>query len=222
LQQIAPGQFQITLQTLAGQTISGIQTISTLGFDAIPGAPSAFLRLGISGLSAKRSDGTALSRVLSTDGQVTLVNVRPLLVAQLAADGTRDLTLLGTPGLSYQLQYSSNLASAGNWKDWLRVPMTNSSKVIKAFDANTPSIFYRAYEFEADPPILDATLTGTRVGMLTLYGRSGITYQLQYRTNLVGIAPWSTSQTHTPTNSFYFLNNLSVTNPVIFYRILKP
>jgi hypothetical protein len=160
--------------------------------------------------------------VLSTDGQVTLVNVRPLLVAQLAADGTRDLTLLGTPGLSYQLQNSSNLASAGNWKDWLRVPMTNSSKVIKAFDANTPSIFYRAYEFEADPPILDATLTGTRVGMLTLYGRSGITYQLQYRTNLVGIAPWSTSQTHTPTNSFYFLNNLSVTNPVIFYRILKP
>jgi len=120
------------------------------------------------------------------------------------------------------LQYSSDLSSQTNWRDWVRVPMTNSSQSIVAIDPGTLNVFFRAYEFVADPPIIDATLNSNRTARLTLYGQAGVGYQLQYTTNLANSISWGLSQAYTPTNSFYFLDNLSVSNPVILYRIFKP
>jgi len=217
LQQTSPDVFQVSLQTLSGQTLSGSQTVSALNFVAPSNASSAFVRLQITNLFAIPN----LPRRLSNEGRVTLVNVEPLLVAQLTSGGIRDLTLLGKPGLSYQLQYSSDLSVQNNWRDWIRVPMTNSSQLIEAINPGTPNVFFRAYEFTANPPLITARLDTNRVGSLTLFGQAGVGYQLQYTTNLSGLIPWNPLLSYIPTNAFYFVDSLSLSNPVIFYRVLK-
>src|SRR2546425_456269 len=70
MQPTGPGTFQVSLQTLSGQTLLGAQTVSTLNFAAPSNAPSAFVWLQISNLSARQANGSVLSRMLSNDGRV--------------------------------------------------------------------------------------------------------------------------------------------------------
>ena len=222
MQPTGPGTFQVSLQTLSGQTLLGAQTVSTLNFAAPSNAPSAFVRLQISNLSARQANGSVLSRMLSNDGRVILVNVEPLLEARITGGGIRQLILYGEPGLSYQLQYSGDLSDTNHWKNWIRVPLTNLFQVIENVDPNGPNVFFRAYEFIANPPLIDAHAPTNRIGSLTLFGQSGIGYQLQYTTNLSSVISWSPLLSYTPTGSFYFVGGLSLSNPIIFYRIQKP
>ena len=40
----------------------------------------------------------------------------------------------------------------------MRVPLTNLFQVIENVDPNGPNVFFRAYEFIANPPFIDARL----------------------------------------------------------------
>ena len=64
------------------------------------------------------------------------------------------LTLYGNPGSSYQIAYATNLLGT-NWVPAWRVPMTNLFQTFVATQT-FPQVFYRAWEFSANPPILDS------------------------------------------------------------------
>ena len=152
-----------------------------------------------------------------------MIAEEPLLEAQLAPGGSRSLILYGKPGASYQIQTTRDLSEGSNWTNWLRVPLTNSFQIVTGTAPPSPTgIFFRAKEFVADPPLLDARLEGIGAGLLTLYGQSGAAYQLQYTTNLSGVVTWYPQLNYTLTRSFQFVNGLNPTNPLIIYRVVKP
>jgi hypothetical protein len=133
------------------------------------------------------------------------------------AAGNPNLVLYGIPGESYKIQSSTNLARG--WSDLLLVPMTNIEQVFPNLDAATPSVFFRAYSFNADPPIIQASLAGMQRSLLA-YGIPGTNYTLLTSTNLSSAAAWSPVLNYTLTNSFQFFTNLGNGSPV-FYRLKR-
>jgi hypothetical protein len=144
-----------------------------------------------------------------------------LLDVRTAVDGSRELILFGRSGSSYQIQLATNL-NGGNWADWTRVPLTNSFRVLTGITPPVPMSFFRAQEFAASPPMLDASLTDSGLGSLVLYGQPGSSYQLQYATNVSGVVAWYPQLDYTLTSSFRLLNGLNPTNSLIIYRVVKP
>ncbi|HZR18708.1 MAG TPA: CARDB domain-containing protein [Verrucomicrobiae bacterium] len=109
LKQISLGQYQASLASVPGQTLTATQTVATLNFQAQPVSASTIVSLQLSGLSANQPNGTPLFDVLSDDGQAVLINNTPLLDAK--TDGSQlQLTLFAPPGPSYTVQTSLSLS----------------------------------------------------------------------------------------------------------------
>ncbi|PYL00358.1 MAG: hypothetical protein DME19_05355 [Verrucomicrobia bacterium] len=213
------------IQIAFGSTTAAFQgqmKLADLNFIALSNQTSAFVFLQPTNIQATEAGAAALTNVFVNGGRVVVIGNEPLLEAQLTAEGTRNLVLYGKPGSSYQLEYSGDLSGANNWTNWVRVPLTNLFQVIENVDPNGPDVFFRAYEFIANPPFIDAHAPTNRIGSLTLFGQAGVGYRLQYTTNLAGVISWSPLLSYTPTGSFYFVGGLSLSNPIIFYRIEKP
>jgi phosphodiesterase/alkaline phosphatase D-like protein len=143
-----------------------------------------------------------------------------MLVAWLSAGGARELTLYGVPGHSYQIQSSTNLGNTSAWTNLALVPMTGLTYVLSNLDRRPAAIFYRAYDFAADPPVLQAYI-GNPSRALLAFGLTGTNYQLQYSTNISSAAFWQPLVNYTLTNSFQFFTNIGNSNPVIFYRVQR-
>ncbi|HKS37308.1 MAG TPA: hypothetical protein VJW76_08975, partial [Verrucomicrobiae bacterium] len=103
---------------------------------------------------------------------------------------------------------------------WARIQLVDASQVVGVIPAG--GAFFRAYEFSADPPLLDAFLSSGGAGSLVLYGQAGASYQLQYTTNLSGVVTWYPQLDYTLTNAFRFVSGLNPTNSLIIYRIVQP
>src|SRR5206468_4278566 len=126
-----------------------------------------------------------------------------LLEAWLGTNSQRMLTLYGNPGSSYQIASSTNLAMT-NWAPVWRVPMTNLLEYFGA-DQALPEIFYRAWEFFADPPMLELRpFAGTNFSFL-LYGKTGTNYSIEATTNLSNGSGWFPQTNFFLTNSFQFI-----------------
>jgi hypothetical protein len=126
----------------------------------------------------------------------------------------RNIILYGIPGNSYQIQSSGNLDSSANWTNFLRVPMTNLMFVLSNLNTPSNSIFYRAYSFQASPPILDSAVSG-----LLAFGVKGTNYEIQFSTNISASGPWNSYLGYTLSNSFQFITNVQHSNPATFFRI---
>ena len=72
----------------------------------------------------------------------------------------------------------------------------------------------------ADPPFIQASINPDRSRSLTLYGKPGTQYTVQYKTNLSNVVPWLPLLNTTLSNSF---GTVAVpgTNPVVYYRLKK-
>jgi phosphodiesterase/alkaline phosphatase D-like protein len=185
--------------------------------------------LGISGLLPQTTNHF---RVLAISGSgldygsdQTFVTAPPplaagTLVASLSAGGVRNLTLYGATGRSYQIQSSTNLANPNAWTNLALVPMTGSTYVISNLNHALAAIFYRAFDYSADPPVLQVFPSNPGPALLA-FGLAGTNYQLQSSTNISSAAFWQPWTNYTLTNSFQFFTNLGGANPVIFYRIKK-
>jgi hypothetical protein len=80
--------------------------------------------------------------------------------------------------------------------------------------------FYRAFEFSADPPVLDLNLSAP-IPMVVLYGRNNTNYTVDFATNLVHPS-WQNIGTFPMTNSFWFKNLNAITNHQMFFRAKRP
>ena len=99
--------------------------------------------------------------------------------------------------------------------------MTNLYETFAA-DPKPALLFYRAWEFFADPPILDLERSSRTNSSLLLYGKAGTNYVLQATTNLSVAGAWFPATNFTLTNSFQFIGIGSPTNKEMFFRAERP
>ena len=97
-------------------------------------------------------------------------------------------------------------------------------KILKAIKPDSTAYNYEASSAEQivvvnDTPLLQGAGTTNSSRRLTLFGRIGTNYQLQYSTNLLS-ASWSQLFNYTQTNLAQTVN-VAGTAPLIFYRIVQ-
>jgi len=200
----------------AGQSFSGANPLAQLTFTAAAGQPSAFVPLQIAGLAATKPDTSTVSQLVAQSGRVVVVGRDPLLEALRSPDESRTLTLYGRPTASYAIEYANALSSSNPWTFWMRLPMTDLSATLQPTQPIAPSVFYRAYEFTADPPILEALLQSNRTGSVLLYGVPGRNYRLEQAASMGPSPAWASGPQLSLTNSFSIVRGLSVTTNVFF------
>ena len=221
LQTLSSNQVQLAFIAANGFSLLGNQQIAQLNFTTASNDSSAFVQLQAQSIQATNPNPETPISFLANQGQIVIVGPESLLQASLGAGGVRNLTLFGIPWASFQIQYSTNLANPNSWHDLMRVPMTSIVATFSDLNMNMPSVFYRAYQFTANPPILEANLANQSRSLLA-YGQPGTNYVLQYSTNLSGVVAWYPLLSYSLTNSFQLITNIGNSNPIIFYRLIEP
>jgi len=201
-----------------GQSFNGNKPLGQLAFTAGPDPSSAFVPLRVTGLTATKPNASSVAQVVSESGRVVVVGAQPLLEALRSEDGTRTLKLYGRPNAAYAVEYANGLAGANSWNFWVRVPMTGLSATLYPTQPAEPAVLYRAYEFKADSPALEAQLAADGTRTLLLYGRPGASYAVEYKTNLFTAGGWQ-SWTRVPLVNSFSTVGVPQTGPSsIFYR----
>jgi len=216
LQILTSNLISITLNAAPGQALVGNEQVALLNFTTASNQSSAFLPLLPQSLQAIGTGGSVVSQLAAQGGRVVIVGSAPLLEASLGANGARNLTLYGIPGDSYQIQSSATLAKAPVWGSVVRVPMTNLEQVLSNLGSSQSLVFYRAYQFVAEQPILDITRSSVGPPSLVLYGTPGVGYEVEYTSSLGSHAEWSLLARVPLTNSFQILTGIAAAD--VFYR----
>jgi hypothetical protein len=220
LQPLGTNQYAISLSLNPALNPGNARTLAQLGFTAVPETNSSIATLLLSQLSAVQANGQTAAKPGAFGGRVFIIGRQPLLDAWLGTNASRMLTLYGNPGASYQIAENTNLLLT-NWLPVWRVPMTNQFKIFGA-DQAAPQIFYRSWEFFADPPIIDLnSFTGTNLTLL-LYGKGGTNYMIEATTNLSSTNGWFPATNLILTNSFQFIGTGNPTNNAMFFRAKRP
>jgi len=131
----------IHLQSAPSQVISGSNLIAQLSFQTVTNQTSAFVTLPVKVLSANKPNGTGYAYTATAAEQIVVVNNAPLLMASDSTNFSRSLTVFGNVGTTYQLQYSTNLASS-SWYSLLNYTQSSMAQSISV-DATSPLIYYR-------------------------------------------------------------------------------
>jgi len=207
---------RINLTAASGSSFLGSQQVAQLNLTAAPSQPSAFVPLVPQAPAGTNADASLAGDFSLQSGRAVIIGSQSLLDLQNAAGGL-NLTLYGIPGDSYQIQSSTNLS--GEWSNLMLVPMTSLAQIFPNLGAGSPSVFYRAYSFNADPPIIQASRAGGQRSLLT-YGIPGTNYTLLASASLLPSSVWSPVYTYTLTNSFQVITNLGNSAPV-FYRLRR-
>jgi hypothetical protein len=207
-----------TLVTKPGQVLRGPAVPAWICLSALPG-PSGVVPLRVENVAGVESNGSDVATTFGQAGRVTVISLQPVLEASLGTNLTRLLTLYGNPGASYEVDYATNLPGT-NWHFGWRVPMTSLSEV---FTPNTslPRVFYRAFQFSADPPILELQ-SSAGMNLLLLYGKAGTNYVVEKTINLSPTNVWFPYANFALSNSFQFINPGGLTNQGTFFRAKRP
>jgi hypothetical protein len=220
-QAVASNSLLTTFTAAPGQTLEGNQKIAQLNFTTVSNQPSAFVPFAPQSLHVLNADGSSSANFAVQAGRLVVVANEPLLEALLEPGGGRTLVLYGKPWASYNIQSATDLAEPGAWSDFIRVPMTDLVRMFSGLDTNKAIVFYRAYEFKSDPPLLEAQLVNQNRSLL-VYGIPGTNYVVQFSTNLSPAVAWYPLLTYTLTNSFQYITNIGNSSPIIFYRLKRP
>jgi hypothetical protein len=223
LQTLSSNQVQLAFIAANGFNLLGNQQIAQLNFTAASNDSSAFVQVHPQSITATNPNPATTISFLANQGEIVIVGPKSLLQASIDGSGMRNLALYGIPWASFEIQYTTNLAKPNGWQNLMRVPMTNIVATFSGLNMNLPSVFYRAYQFSANPPIIEAHLANNLSRSLLAYGQPGTNYMIQYATNDAGTVSWYPLTSYTMTNAFQYFNNIGGNaNPMIFYRIKKP
>ncbi len=132
------------LQTVAGQTLLATQQVAQLSFLAISNQNPILLPLPIKQITGAKPDGSVYTNYFAPTANITVIGGEPFLWASLAPDLSRNLTLYGFLGVSYQLQSSTNTASPVAWTPMWNYVQTNVAITIPV-DSVHRDIFYRLF-----------------------------------------------------------------------------
>jgi RHS repeat-associated protein len=220
LQLLDKGDVQVSFILPAGSVLHGPTNVGVLSFAALANQSSVFLPLPLISVSGQKPDGGPVANAYGQPGRVVIIGKEPLLEAALGTNAQRLLTLYGNPGATYQMGSSTNLMRT-NWAPVWHFPMTNLSEVFSA-DQKSPLLFYRAWEFSANPPMLELNSSAPTNLVLLVYGQKGSNYVIVTGTNLAAPNNWSSMVGFTMTNSFQFIEAGAATNQMKFFRAERP
>lgn len=214
------GLTTMRLKTRAGMFLQGARPVGDLRFYASTGMLSAFVPLKIQQITGKKSDASNVGNLIAQSGRAVIIGQQSLLEAGQPQGAIRPITLYARPVSAYALEYSTAVGSAANWRRMTPVVVNSMVTPMVGPSGDFSNVFYRAVEVYSDPPVLAATLNPDKTRSLTVFGRPGGTYEVQYRTNISNVTSWAPLATVSLTNSFgsFALGN---TNNVIFYRLKK-
>jgi hypothetical protein len=215
-------QTVFTVSAKPGQVFSGSSLLASLVFGASAGS-SAFAPLSLEALSATRTNDVPVAAAFGDGGRVIILGPEPLLEAQLT-NSARNLLLYGLPGNSYQIQSSIALGGNADWFNLIRVPLTNVMADISNLSQSANVTFYRAYSFNASPPIIDVSpALGGGAYRFVLFGMPETNYEIQFATNLAFANHWYSLSNFTLSNSFWYfdLKKSEETNPLMLYRLKR-
>ncbi|MCX8155473.1 MAG: hypothetical protein N3J91_03300 [Verrucomicrobiae bacterium] len=220
LSQTAPHTWRLRVASRSGQVFLGEQVLCRLQFVALTQVPSAFVSLRVFNVSARKPGASLVPGVLSQNGRVVVIGREPLLEPRRPSGPGRELVVYGNPWASFLIEGTAALGS-GSWQVLARFPSTNLVSVVSV--PNDPAIrFYRAAEFQANPPILALGRSGAGLSPLLVFGQTSSNYILQYKPSLSAAVPWQNVASFTLTNSFGFIGGLAPTNAAGFFRLVKP
>lgn len=151
--------------------------------------------------------------------QNTAINMigSPLLPATLSAGP--NLTLYGRAWHSYWIDRLDTRQPDNSWQLFARVPLTNAVMVVSGAPKSWQA--FRAYEFVAEPPILDIARTGPLAARLVVYGQTNRSIAVETTPSLdVLPAPWLPTGLGTGpmTNTFRIFPTFPATEAKRFYR----
>jgi hypothetical protein len=132
----------VEVWTANGDLLTGTNQFAQINFEAPAGQTSAFLELPVTGVSAEKADGSTIANVTAGAGEVVVIGANPLLRPQYSASLGRALMLYANPGVNYELQYSTDLASPSAWQTLQDYQPTNLAESVNLDSAN-PAVFYR-------------------------------------------------------------------------------
>jgi hypothetical protein len=219
LQSLGSNVYAVGLTLNPAASPGGSRSVAKLNFLASPQSQSAIIPLTVSNVAALQQDGRAAAKPGGSGGRVIVVGRQPVLEAWFGTNGVRMLTLYGNPGASYEVASTTNLTDTNSLSVW-RVPMTNQYQNFTA-DQTAPEIYYRAWEFSADPPILELKSAASSNLVLLLYGQKGSNYVIVSGTNLANSSDWVPVAGFTLTNSFEFIGSGPATNQSRFFRVKR-
>jgi subtilase family serine protease len=218
VQQVAANLSRIQLLAAAGQVLQGNQTVAQLEFATLTALHSARVPLRVTGLSGSRPAGPPLTNGTTRDGEIIIIATEPVL--ETLPLPARTLALFGRPGATYQIDSRPRLDSASPWSAVTRLPLTNTLQLISLPRTSAATVFYRATEFTTQPAILELTKSAPpAISMsLLLYGKPGVTYELQSASGLAVPAGWTPEFSFSLTNSFRYLAPTNTGGPARFFR----
>jgi hypothetical protein len=205
------------LPARSGQVISGTKEVAQLSFSATSGQQSAFVPLTLRQVVAARPDSTLMTNLTLVSGRLVIVGRESLLEASLPNGGAREMTLYAKPYLCYALEYSTNVRPGSVWTRLRPIAVTQLATPVFGLDGAFNQIFYRAVEFNADPPYLEANRNEDGSRYLTLFGKPGSGYVIESSGALGAPTIWS-SVTNVPLGTPF--TNIPVADQgMVFYRV---
>jgi len=134
-------QLVIQLQTDPNQPLTGTNQVAQVNFQAAPGLSSAILSIPVTAATGNTAGGSAYANVVGQSGEVAVVGTQIILRPQVDPVLGRTLSLYANPG-TYQLLYTTSLASPVNWTPLMTYQQTNAVQTVSLDSAN-PVIFYQ-------------------------------------------------------------------------------
>ena len=218
-QSVGSNLFLLKFPAASGQNLLGNQAIAQINFTAASNQPSAFVPFTPGSLQGLNVDGSPALSLGLGGGRVVIIDNQPLLEATQAADGSRNLTLFGKDGASYQVQFSTNLLDSAAWTDQAIVALSGMTQDLPGQDTTPPEVYFRAYEFTPSSGMLKLQAAPDGRVSATAFGRPGARYTLEYATSPAAGAHWLPLVSYTLTNSFTTVANLGKTNSGLFFRL---
>jgi hypothetical protein len=132
----------IQVWTANGETLAGTNQFAQINFQAAAGQTSAFLELPIISVSANNMDGSTVTNAIPAAGEVVVIGTNPLLLPGYSPNTGRVLTIYANPGVNYEIECTTDLASANSWQLLENYQPTNIVESVNLDSAN-PTAFYR-------------------------------------------------------------------------------
>jgi hypothetical protein len=214
-----PNQWTLNVPARSGQQVFGDQEVCRLQFVTLTNVPSAFVALKPTTVAAVKPNASLVPGVLLQSGRVVVIGREPLIEPLGQQGGARHLLVYGRPWASFLVEGTAALNIAA-WQTLVRYPSTNLvNQVIVPADPATR--FYRAADFQANPPVMALGRSGQGISDMLIYGQEQGSYTVQYKSSLSPVAQWQNFLTFTITNSFGYVGSLPATNTSTFYRLIK-
>lgn len=218
--QVGPHTWNMRITARAGQMFFGEQALGHLQMVPLTHGPSAFVNLRVLSVNARKPNASLVPGVLMQNGRVVVIGREPLLEPASAPAGERRLVIYARPWASLLVEGSAALGS-GDWRVLARFPSTNMVSVV-GLPADPAIRFYRAADFQANPPVLALSRSGAGLSPLLVFGQVSSNYILEYKPSLSAALPWVPVASFTLTNSFGYVGGLVSTNQSGFFRLVKP